>query len=49
VVKDLVVGDGGYIGAVLVPLFEADGHEVDGLDLLAVGEVDEMLRRTRTR
>jgi nucleoside-diphosphate-sugar epimerase len=31
--KVLVAGDGGYIGAVLVPLFRAAGHEVDGLDL----------------
>jgi nucleoside-diphosphate-sugar epimerase len=31
--KVLVAGDGGYIGAVLVPLFQAAGHEVDGLDL----------------
>jgi nucleoside-diphosphate-sugar epimerase len=31
--KILVAGDGGYIGAVLVPLFRAAGHEVDGLDL----------------
>ena len=29
----LVAGDGGYIGAVLVPFFRAAGHEVDGLDL----------------
>src|ERR1700678_394240 len=29
----LVAGDGGYIGAVLVPLVRAAGHEVDGLDL----------------
>jgi nucleoside-diphosphate-sugar epimerase len=29
----LVAGDGGYIGAVLVPLFRSAGHEVDGLDL----------------
>ena len=29
----LVVGDGGYIGAVLVPFIRAAGHEVDGLDL----------------
>jgi nucleoside-diphosphate-sugar epimerase len=32
-VRVLVAGDGGYIGAVLVPLFRAAGHEVDGLDL----------------
>jgi nucleoside-diphosphate-sugar epimerase len=31
--KVLVAGDGGYIGSVLVPLFQAAGHEVDGLDL----------------
>jgi nucleoside-diphosphate-sugar epimerase len=31
--KVLVAGDGGYIGAVLVPFFRAAGHEVDGLDL----------------
>ena len=29
----LVAGDGGYIGAVLVPFFQAAGHEVHGLDL----------------
>ena len=29
----LVAGDGGYIGAVLVPVLHAAGHEVDGLDL----------------
>ena len=29
----LVAGDGGYIGAVLVPFFQSAGHEVDGLDL----------------
>jgi nucleoside-diphosphate-sugar epimerase len=32
-VRVLVAGDGGYIGAVLVPLLQAAGHEVDGLDL----------------
>jgi nucleoside-diphosphate-sugar epimerase len=32
-VRVLVAGDGGYIGAVLVPFFRAAGHEVDGLDL----------------
>ena len=31
--KVLVVGDGGYIGAVLVPLLRSAGHEVVGLDL----------------
>ncbi len=31
--KVLVAGDGGYIGAVLVPLLRASGHEVNGLDL----------------
>jgi nucleoside-diphosphate-sugar epimerase len=31
--KVLVAGDGGYIGTVLVPFFQAAGHEVDGLDL----------------
>jgi nucleoside-diphosphate-sugar epimerase len=31
--KVLVAGDRGYIGAVLVPLLRAAGHEVDGLDL----------------
>jgi nucleoside-diphosphate-sugar epimerase len=31
--KVLVAGDGGYIGAVLVPFFEASGHEATGLDL----------------
>jgi nucleoside-diphosphate-sugar epimerase len=29
----LVAGDRGYIGAVLVPLLRAAGHDVDGLDL----------------
>jgi nucleoside-diphosphate-sugar epimerase len=29
----LVAGDGGYIGAVLVPFFRAAGHQVQGLDL----------------
>jgi nucleoside-diphosphate-sugar epimerase len=29
----LVAGDGGYIGAVLVPFLRAAGHEADGLDL----------------
>jgi nucleoside-diphosphate-sugar epimerase len=29
----LVAGDRGYIGAVLVPILRAAGHEVDGLDL----------------
>jgi nucleoside-diphosphate-sugar epimerase len=29
----LVAGDRGYIGAVLVPVLRAAGHEVDGLDL----------------
>jgi nucleoside-diphosphate-sugar epimerase len=29
----LVAGDGGYIGAVLVPFFQRAGHEVAGLDL----------------
>jgi nucleoside-diphosphate-sugar epimerase len=32
-VKVLVVGDRGYIGAVLCPLLRSAGHEVDGLDL----------------
>ena len=31
--KVLVAGDGGYIGAVLVPFLRTAGHEVDGLDL----------------
>jgi nucleoside-diphosphate-sugar epimerase len=31
--KVLVAGDRGYIGAVLVPLFRAAGHDVDGLDI----------------
>lgn len=31
--KVLVAGDGGYIGAVLVPFLGAAGHQVDGLDL----------------
>jgi len=31
--KVLVSGDRGYIGAVLVPLLRAAGHEVDGLDV----------------
>jgi nucleoside-diphosphate-sugar epimerase len=29
----LVAGDGGYIGTVLVPFFQREGHQVDGLDL----------------
>ena len=29
----LVAGDGGYIGAVLVPFLQNAGHAVDGLDL----------------
>jgi nucleoside-diphosphate-sugar epimerase len=29
----LVAGDGGYIGAAIVPLMRAAGHDVDGLDL----------------
>ncbi|HEX3966187.1 MAG TPA: SDR family oxidoreductase [Trebonia sp.] len=29
----LVAGDGGYIGAVLVPFLRGAGHQVDGLDL----------------
>jgi nucleoside-diphosphate-sugar epimerase len=32
-VRVLVTGHDGYIGAVLVPLFEAGGHEVVGLDI----------------
>jgi nucleoside-diphosphate-sugar epimerase len=32
-VKVLVAGDGGYIGAVLVPFLRAAGHTVEGLDL----------------
>jgi nucleoside-diphosphate-sugar epimerase len=31
--KILVAGDGGYIGAVLVPFLQAAGHTADGLDL----------------
>jgi nucleoside-diphosphate-sugar epimerase len=31
--KVLVAGDRGYIGAVLVPLLRAAGHQVDGFDL----------------
>ncbi|HTU75238.1 MAG TPA: SDR family oxidoreductase [Trebonia sp.] len=31
--KVLVAGDRGYIGAVLVPFFQAAGHQVQGLDL----------------
>ena len=31
--KVLVAGDGGYIGAVMVPFFRAAGHQVHGLDL----------------
>ena len=31
-VKVLVAGDGGYIGAVLVPFLRRAGHQVDGLD-----------------
>jgi nucleoside-diphosphate-sugar epimerase len=33
VMRVLVAGDGGYIGAVLVPFLAAAGHQVDGLDL----------------
>lgn len=33
VMRILVAGDRGYIGAVLVPFLQASGHEVDGLDL----------------
>ena len=29
----LVAGDRGYIGAMLVPVLRAAGHQVDGLDL----------------
>jgi hypothetical protein len=32
-VKVLVAGDAGYIGAVLVPFLRTAGHDVDGLDL----------------
>jgi nucleoside-diphosphate-sugar epimerase len=32
-VRVLISGDGGYIGAVLVPFFRAAGHDVTGLDL----------------
>ena len=28
----LVAGDGGYVGAVMVPFLRAAGHEIDGLD-----------------
>ena len=31
--KVLVAGDGGYIGAVMVPFLQAAGHQVHGLDL----------------
>lgn len=31
--KVLLAGDGGYIGAVMVPFLRAAGHEVEGLDL----------------
>ncbi len=31
--KVLVAGDRGYIGAVLVPMLQAAGHQADGLDL----------------
>ena len=31
--KVLVAGDRGYIGAVLVPLLRAAGHDIDGLDI----------------
>ena len=31
--KVLVAGDRGYIGAVMVPFLRAEGHEVDGLDV----------------
>jgi len=33
IVRVLVAGDRGYIGAVLVPVLRAAGHQVDGLDL----------------
>ena len=33
IVRVLVAGDGGYIGAVLVPFLQRAGHEVHGLDL----------------
>jgi nucleoside-diphosphate-sugar epimerase len=32
-VRVLVAGDGGYIGAVLVPFLQGAGHDVNGLDL----------------
>src|ERR1700734_1328684 len=32
-VKVLVTGDRGYIGAVLVPFLRGAGHQVDGLDV----------------
>ena len=32
VLKVMVTGHNGYIGAVLVPLLQAAGHEVEGLD-----------------
>lgn len=31
--KVLVAGDRGYIGAVLVPVLRAGGHEVEGCDV----------------
>ena len=36
--KVLVIGASGYIGSVLVPVFEAAGHNVDTLDLGWYGE-----------
>src|SRR3954451_777818 len=33
IMRVLVAGDRGYIGAVMVPLLSAAGHDVDGLDL----------------
>ena len=36
----LVAGDGGYIGAVLVPFLRNAGHQVDGLDLNLYGGCD---------
>jgi len=35
VMRVLVAGDRGYIGAVLVPFVREAGHQVNGLDLIA--------------
>jgi nucleoside-diphosphate-sugar epimerase len=50
-VRVLVTGHDGYIGAVLVPLFEAAGHEVVGLDIglyrdCSFGQEPKLVRAT---